>query len=502
MKRGWLAVLSGVAILSACSDKTTPTQTDETRVTADAASVQGTNTHVMKLKGASNPGAQATGILYHGGPIIPVTGVSAIYWATAPIYAGGPAAGTHGAGSADGSLVGYFLNHLGGSGYFNINTTYTDTQGGGHTVQNVVNYVQYWADNTSVPPSNGSAVSNATIQAEIVKGFTNGNLTYSPSTIYSVFTAGNTNLGGGFGSSYCAYHGHFTWNSPTGAKDVLFSAQPYVNAQAAGCSNGTASPNADAPADQVINVLAHEIEEATTDPDLNAWFDAQGQENADKCAWNFGTTYNNGTGIANMKIGTKDFLIQQNWINAGNGGCLQTFGGGTNQPPVASYTWSCTAAHACSFNGTGSTDDVGIVSYSWKRLSNGNILSTAASFNKTFGQSTTFDLQLTVTDGGGLSNSVTQTINTAGSGGNQAPVAKFVATNCVAATHTCTLDGSSSTDDVGVVSWAWKRANGTALGSGVTLSQSFPKAGTFGIILTVTDGGGLTGTVTKNVVVP
>jgi hypothetical protein len=102
-----------------------------------------------------------------------------------------------------------------------------------------------------------------------------------------------------------------------GAKDVIFSAQPWVQQFPTGCSNNSTPPNGDAAADRVINVLAHEIEEATTDPDLNAWFDASGQENADKCAWMFGTTFNNGTGLANMTIGAKDFLIQMNWVNSG-----------------------------------------------------------------------------------------------------------------------------------------------------------------------------------------
>jgi hypothetical protein len=504
MKYGRIAVLAALAVVAACSEVSPPTQADH-EIATTRMSLSGSPVHVMLPRGvqpAGGVGSQATGILYHGGPILPVTGVSIIYWATNTIYTGGPTPGTNGAGSGDGSLVGYFARNLGGSSYFNINTTYFDQVGAGHTVQNVVNYNEFWADNTSVPPANGSAVSNATIQAEIVKGFTSGKLTYDPQTIFAVFTFGNTNLGGGFGTSYCAYHGHFTWNSPQGAKDVIYAAQPYVQQFPTACSNNSAAPNGDAAADRVINVFAHEIEEATTDPDLNAWFDAQGAENADKCAWNFGTTYNNGTGLANMKIGTKDFLIQMNWINAGNGGCLQGFGGGSNQPPVAAFTWSCNASRLCNFDGTSSSDDVGITGWTWRRLSNNNVLSTAPSFSKQFAAAVTFDLRLTVVDGGALQDSIVHTINTQGGGGNQPPVASFVATNCQAATHSCTLDASGSTDDVGIVSYVWKRPNGTQLGTGVTLNQTFAKAGTFSITLTVTDGGNLSNTLTKNIVVP
>jgi hypothetical protein len=42
-------------------------------------------------------------------------------------------------------------------------------------------------------------------------------------------------------------------------------------------------------------------------------------ENGDKCAWKFGATYTTANGQkANMKLGARDFLIQQNWVNAKN----------------------------------------------------------------------------------------------------------------------------------------------------------------------------------------
>ncbi len=72
----------------------------------------------------------------------------------------------------------------------------------------------------------------------------------------------------------------------------------------------------------MVSVIAHELEEAATDPDLNAWYFASGNENADQCAWTFGTEYTVGNGSsANMKLGSRDFLIQQNWIRATKGKC-------------------------------------------------------------------------------------------------------------------------------------------------------------------------------------
>jgi hypothetical protein len=162
--------------------------------------------------------------------------------------------------------------------------------------------------------------------AMLQSGFTNGRLTYGANTLYLIFTSGTVNLGGGFGTQYCAYHTHATVSVPgQGNKTIYYAAQPYVAAYPSACTNGTASPNGDAAADGVISVLAHEIEETTTDPMGNAWFDNRGYENADKCAWNFGTTTTAHGGVSNIQVGAKWFLVQQNWINSGSGGCRLSF---------------------------------------------------------------------------------------------------------------------------------------------------------------------------------
>ena len=69
-----------------------------------------------------------------------------------------------------------------------------------------------WANNTNAP-SGSQTVSDSAIKNMIVSGFNSGQITYNPSTVYSVFSSGQVNLGGGFGGanfSYCAYHGSFS----------------------------------------------------------------------------------------------------------------------------------------------------------------------------------------------------------------------------------------------------------------------------------------------------
>lgn len=315
-----LAVMGGALLAVACSDSSSPITQPAVPSFLDVANSPG-QIHVMPTRAVAlgldrarpSGGAKVnnTGISYHGGPILAAPKVAAIYWGTSRIYNGGPLPGTTGTGGGDGSLVGLFLRSLGGSPYFNINTTYYD--GSAVHVSNSVAYTAFWADNSSP----GATPSDAAIQAEVVKAFSNG-LPYDASTVYLVFTGSGVNLGGGFGSQYCAYHGHFTSNG----RDVKYAAQPYNADFVSGCTALSGSPNGDFAADAEVNTLAHETEEAATDPDLNAWYDRRGYENADKCAWTFGTTYTTSNGsTANMNLGGKDFLIQRNWVDAGSGGC-------------------------------------------------------------------------------------------------------------------------------------------------------------------------------------
>jgi hypothetical protein len=262
------------------------------------------------------------GINYHGGRIVAQDfHVVSIYWSSGATYPGGPnpnGAELTGSGAADGSLVGTFLRGLGGSPYYNINKTYWDqlTAGVYRSVTGGIVYDGYWADGTNAP-SGTDNVSGAAVEAEIAAGFASGALTYGANTIYSVFSAGGVNLGGGAFTQYCAYHGHFTWSG----NDVIYAVMPYNAYNTSACGAQATGPNGD-PADFEVNTLAHEIEEANTDPSLSAWWDNRGYENADKCAWTFGTTSTASNGAKyNMTIGGKNWLVQRNWKNSGSGSC-------------------------------------------------------------------------------------------------------------------------------------------------------------------------------------
>jgi PKD repeat protein len=78
-----------------------------------------------------------------------------------------------------------------------------------------------------------------------------------------------------------------------------------------------------------------------------------------------------------------------------------------------------------------------------------------------------------------------------------APVAQFT-WSCTSLT--CTFDASTSTDDVGIASYAWdlnKYPGGSATGMKVT--TSYPHTGTRDVTLTVTDTKGQRTSVTKTI---
>jgi len=323
-----LAAAAAVLALGACVDSNIATDPIAPPNSVSATRSQEFNSrHIFHTKDFYSPSNAArpsnnTGIYYHGGPLIvnpSVTNVVAIYWGNGgSMYSNGPASGA-GPGTGDGSLIGYFLSNLGGSPYFGINATYYN--GSNAHVINAVNYTSYWATGTDVAPPSSSPT-DANMVAVIQAGINLGRISYDPNTVYAIFTGPGINLGGGFGSQYCAYHTHGTVTAGGASRIALYAAMPHNQDFPSGCTSGYQSPNSDVAANSEVNTLAHEVEETTTDELGTAWYDRRGYENADKCAWTWGTlqTASNG-GVYNMLLGGTPFLIQRNWKNVAGGGC-------------------------------------------------------------------------------------------------------------------------------------------------------------------------------------
>jgi hypothetical protein len=149
-----------------------------------------------------------------------------------------------------------------------------------------------------------------------------GGLPKDPNAVYFVLTSSDVTATSGFCTQYCGWHTHAT----IGGTDIKYSFVGNPDRCPSACAAQTSSPNGNAGADGMASIIAHELEEAVTDPDLNAWYDTRGNENADKCAWTFGTesTASNGSKY-NVAFGTTKFLIQQNWVNASGGYCSMSY---------------------------------------------------------------------------------------------------------------------------------------------------------------------------------
>jgi hypothetical protein len=136
--------------------------------------------------------------------------------------------------------------------------------------------------------------------------------------IYVYIGANNTILSSGFGTQYCGWHSYGTYITTDAPYIALQDFTPNLLRACAWPSNRVTSPNGDPYADSMASVLAHEVSESLTDPYGDAWYDTNGWENADKCAWNFGTTKTGkneaGTYKYNLTSGDSRYLIQRNWV--------------------------------------------------------------------------------------------------------------------------------------------------------------------------------------------
>jgi hypothetical protein len=254
---------------------------------------------------AAVKGAATGNLTNHGGPVM--TAAKKIYY----IWYG-----TWDAASKN--VLTNFGQNIGGSPYFNINTTYTNTAG--TKLLNSVTLAGSSIDTGSL----GTRLSDANIQSIVSSQITSGKLPLDANGIYFVLTDKNTTATSGFCTQYCGWHTNATISGQ--AIKYSFVGNPETQCPT-GCGANSPSPNGTPGADAMASVLAHELEETATDPLGNAWYaSSDGQENGDKCNFNFGTTSTASNGAKyNQTFGTLKYLIQQNWLIASTQKCVQHY---------------------------------------------------------------------------------------------------------------------------------------------------------------------------------
>lgn len=268
------------------------------------------NKVIHRVKGAPRRPARlrllrsTNGISYHGGPVI--TGTKNVYY----IWYG------NWTGNSANTILTNLAQNIGGSSYFNINTTYHD--GSGTPVSNSVGYKGSATDNYS----QGKSLSDAGVQAVVSRAISNGSLPKDTSGVYFVLTSADVNETSGFCSYYCGWH----TNGTIAGSDIRYAFIGNPDRCPSACEAQSSSPNGNPGADGMASIIAHELEETATDPDGNAWYDSRGQENADKCAWTFGSTLTAANGSQyNLLLGGMEYLIQRNWVNSGGGYCSMSY---------------------------------------------------------------------------------------------------------------------------------------------------------------------------------
>ena len=273
---------------------------------------------VFSHKGAQRR-AGAANLLYHNGPVMHTNSVYAIYWVPSG----------HSVQSGYQSVIsGFFTNVAAASGassnVYYSDTQYYDTAG---SIAYSSSYKGAINDTDALPVSGckdsytSSCLTDQQLQTEIAKVIAANHLPTGGATEYFMFTPKNVGSCDGSScsySTYCAYHSNFTDNGA----EVLYANMPYAAFVPNACGSGE-SPNAN-DADSTINVTSHEHNETITDPLGSAWFDRSGNEDGDKCAWNFGTPLGGGAGAEyNQVIGSGHYYLQQEWSNHSSGCVLK-----------------------------------------------------------------------------------------------------------------------------------------------------------------------------------
>ena len=132
------------------------------------------------------------------------------------------------------------------------------------------------------------------------------------SPVFIYIGAKSTLLTSGFGTSYCGWHSYGVTGSLTNVPFIAF--QDFTSTYNRACSAQNISPNGNVGLDAMASVMVHEVDESLTDPFLSAWYDANGAESADKCAWTWGTLHLVGAARYNVILGSLKYLIQQDWL--------------------------------------------------------------------------------------------------------------------------------------------------------------------------------------------
>ena len=244
---------------------------------------------------AGSTGVMTPDITFHGGPLMATPSVYLVWYGNWNQSDGSDTPGGQ-------QIVRDFLFGLSGSNYYNTNTSYGTPTG---TFAVKKEYTDSY--------SQGKRLSDSKVQAVVTHAISSGP-PKDTNGIYFVLTSSDVSESSGFCSQYCGWHTDGTISG----SDIKYAFVGNAHRCPSACAAQSVGPNGNAGVDGMVSVIAHELEETNTDPDLNAWYDSNGSEDADKCAWTFGSNQkqaSNGAYYNMTLIGTggnyRNFLIQR-----------------------------------------------------------------------------------------------------------------------------------------------------------------------------------------------
>lgn len=254
-------------------------------------------------------------LVNHGGPVIATAGFWALYW-NSSVANSTQTSLVQGTSTKYASLreqMDAFITSFGNDPTYSsqaVGDDFSIVQQYGAPISSTV---QKWGAYVASERAKAS-ISDSGVRNFIASLFNSGAVNVSTNIIYGVYLPAGmkvTMSGGASCSTFCGYHGHFNY----GGFDIRYAVFPYLDCNACKLSNLTV-------ADMMTIVVSHEIREAVTDPQLNAWYDSSGYEADDKCAWH---------NLYRMAEG--GFVVQPEFSNGGGSypgpGCVVP-----NPPPL------------------------------------------------------------------------------------------------------------------------------------------------------------------------
>jgi len=252
-----------------------------------------------------------------GGSVMTSAAIYAIYWAPPTLQDGHTAAMS----SAYQALQTRLITDYPGHGLANNNTQYFQKINGNITyISSQGSFGGAYVDTSPYPNTKcrasttpNTCITDADIMEEVQKVVALNGWPGGLNNLFMVYTSkgedvcdDSTSSSSCANTDYCGYHSYIDQTTPP----LIYAIMPYGDP--AGCG-GYKTPNNNPAAEAAMDTASHEITEAITDPLIDAWMTAGGEEIADICTSYGAHTWNSGT--ANQMWNGHFYELQQEYNN-------------------------------------------------------------------------------------------------------------------------------------------------------------------------------------------